>query len=206
MARLRGAFPGGHRRDKELVSGAQLGIRARIPDHRGLARQRDYPTDRERAPAAFGWRQALAAVCIPSVLLLAWWQYDARDLPAEHPAVARRSSRFAEDAGAAEERVSLARIMHVLVDHQVLLITASYLLMNYVFYLVTFWSFLYLRQERGVTVLESGWLASLPFLAAAVSSAAGGQLSDSLIGVSAPLGYRVSCPSSPCRARDYSCG
>ena len=50
-----------------------------------------------------------------------------------------------------------------------------------VFYLVTFWSFLYLHQERGVTVLESGWLASLPFLAAAVSSAAGGQLSDSLI-------------------------
>ena len=130
----------------------------------------------------FGWRQALAAVCVPSVLLLAWWQYDARDRPAEHPAVgAAELAALAADAGAAEERVSLARIMHVLVDHQVLLITASYLLMNYVFYLVTFWSFLYLRQERGVTMLESGWLASLPFLAAAVSSAAGGQLSDSLI-------------------------
>jgi MFS transporter, ACS family, glucarate transporter len=130
----------------------------------------------------FGWRQALAAVCIPSVLLLAWWQYDARDRPTEHPAVgAAELADLAEDAGAAEERVSLARIMHVLVDPQVLLITVSYLLMNYVFYLVTFWSFLYLRQERGVTVLESGWLASLPFLAAAVSSAAGGQLSDVLI-------------------------
>lgn len=130
----------------------------------------------------FGWRLALAAVCIPSVLLLAWWQYDARDRPAEHPAVgAAELADLAEDAGAAEERVSLARIMHVLVDPQVLLITASYLLMNYVFYLVTFWSFLYLRQERGVTVLESGWLASLPFLAAAVSSVAGGQLSDVLI-------------------------
>jgi MFS transporter, ACS family, glucarate transporter len=130
----------------------------------------------------FGWRQALAAVCIPSVLLLAWWQHHARDQPAEHPAVgAAELADLAEDAGAAEERVSLARIMHVLVDSQVLLITASYLLMNYVFYLVTFWSFLYLRQERGVTVLESGWLASLPFLAAAVSSAAGGQLSDLLI-------------------------
>src|SRR5450631_623493 len=130
----------------------------------------------------FGWRQALAAVCIPSVLLLAFWQYDARDRPAEHPAVgAAELADLAGDAGAAEERVTLARIMHVLVDSQVLLITASYLLMNYVFYLVTFWSFLYLRQERGVTVLESGWLASLPFLAAAMSSAAGGQLSDWLI-------------------------
>jgi MFS transporter, ACS family, glucarate transporter len=130
----------------------------------------------------FGWRQALAAVCLPSVLVLAWWQYDARDRPAEHPGVgAAELADLAEDVGAAEDRVSLARIMHVLVDHQVLLITASYLLMNYVFYLVTFWSFLYLRQERGVTVLESGWLASLPFLAAAVSRAVDGQLSDSLI-------------------------
>jgi len=53
--------------------------------------------------------------------------------------------------------------------------------MNYVFYLVTFWSFLYLRQERHVTVLESGWLASLPFIAAGVACAAGGRLSDYLI-------------------------
>jgi len=130
----------------------------------------------------FGWRLALAAVCVPSLLLLAWWQFDARDRPADHPAVgAAELADLAAGTGAAEERVSLVRILHVLVDRQVLIITASYLLMNYVFYLVTFWSFLYLRQERHVTLLESGWLASLPFLAAAVSSAAGGQLSDSLI-------------------------
>jgi ACS family glucarate transporter-like MFS transporter len=130
----------------------------------------------------FGWRQALAAVCVPSVLLLAWWQYDARDRPAEHPAVgAAELADLGEDAAAAEGRVSSARIIRVLIDRQVLLITTSYLLMNYVFYLVTFWSYLYLRQERHMTTLESGWLASLPFIAAAVASAVGGQLSDSLI-------------------------
>ncbi len=123
--------------------------------------------------ANFGWRQAVAAVCIPSILLLVWWQCDARDRPAEHPAV--------RAVGAAEERASFARIVRVLVDRQVLLITGSYFLMNYVFYLVTFWSFLYLRQERHMTTLESGWLASLPFLTAAVASAGGGQLSDWLI-------------------------
>ena len=129
-----------------------------------------------------GWREALAAVCIPSMLSLAWWQYDARDRPAQHPAVSTAElAELSEGAGEAEERVSLGRIMRVLVDRQVLLITGSYFLMNYVFYLVTFWSFLYLRQERHITTLESGWLASLPFLAAAVASAGGGQLSDSLI-------------------------
>jgi ACS family glucarate transporter-like MFS transporter len=130
----------------------------------------------------FGWREALSAVCIPSMLLLVWWHYDARDRPAEHPAVcAAELADLTEDAGGPEEHVSLARIIRVLIDRQVLLLTASYFLMNYVFYLVTFWSFLYLRQERHMTTLESGWLASLPFLTAAVASAAGGQLSDSLI-------------------------
>lgn len=57
----------------------------------------------------FGWREALAAVCIPSLLLLLWWQYDARDNPAEHPAVgAVELSDLTEEAGALDERVSLA--------------------------------------------------------------------------------------------------
>src|SRR5450631_483796 len=130
----------------------------------------------------FGWREALAAVCVPSALLLVWWQYDARDRPAEHPAVgAAELADLSKDIGGTEERVSLSRIIRVLVDRQVLLLTGSYFLMNYVFYLVTFWSFLYLRQERHMTTFESGWLASLPFLSAAMASVAGGQLSDSLI-------------------------
>jgi MFS transporter, ACS family, glucarate transporter len=140
-----------------------------------------------------GWRAALAAVCVPSLLLLAWWQIDARDRPAEHPLVGEfELAELAEGAGGADEKVSLSRIAHVFVDRQVLLVTASYLLMNYVFYLVTFWSFLYLRQERQMTTLESGWLASLPFLTAAVASAAGGRLSDYLIARSgAGWGVRV---------------
>jgi len=130
----------------------------------------------------FGWREALGAVCIPSLLLLAWWHYDARDRPAQHPAVgAAELADLGSGAGVPEQRVSFARILRVLVDRQVLLLTGSYFLMNYVFYLVTFWSFLYLRQERHLTTLESGWLASLPFLTAAVASAGGGQLSDALI-------------------------
>ena len=41
----------------------------------------------------FGWRQALAAVCIPSVLLLAWWQYDAAIGPRSIRPWEPRSSR-----------------------------------------------------------------------------------------------------------------
>jgi sugar phosphate permease len=132
---------------------------------------------------ALGWRVALLAACVPSLMLVAWWQHYARDLPAEHWAVGTEELAELSSEGTfrPKEHVNLARIARLLVDRKILLVTASYFLMNYVFYLVTFWSFLYLRQERHMTVLESGWLASLPFLTAALASAAGGRLSDGLI-------------------------
>ncbi len=51
-------------------------------------------------------------------------------------------------------------------DRDVLLLTGSYTCMNYVFYLIANWCFLYLVQERHFTLLEGGWLASAPPLAA----------------------------------------
>jgi ACS family glucarate transporter-like MFS transporter len=76
----------------------------------------------------------------------------------------------------------LRRVLVLIRNPQILLITTSYFLMNYVFYLVTFWCYLYLVQERHFSAIESGWLASLPFLVTAVSSAVGGRLSDALAG------------------------
>jgi ACS family glucarate transporter-like MFS transporter len=58
----------------------------------------------------------------------------------------------------------------------VLVLTASYLCMNYVYYLLGNWCFLYLVQERHFTVLESGWLASTPPLASALGAGIGGKL------------------------------
>jgi predicted MFS family arabinose efflux permease len=72
------------------------------------------------------------------------------------------------------------RVTRVLGDPQILLVTLSYLVMNYVFYLVTFWSFLYLVQDRKLSVLESGWLAALPFVVAGVAAATGGRIADGL--------------------------
>jgi predicted MFS family arabinose efflux permease len=84
--------------------------------------------------------------------------------------------------------VTMQRVRRVLADPQILRITASYFVMNYVFYLVTFWSFLYLVQDRHLTALQSGWLASLPFLVAGAASAAGGGIADRL---RARLGDRI---------------
>ncbi len=129
---------------------------------------------------SYGWQAALIISSVPSLLLVALWYGFARDRPEEHPAVS--PAEFAElkanppyDPGAP---LTARRILRVVGDPQILRITASYFIMNYVFYLVTFWSFLYLVQERKLSVLESGWLAALPFVVAAAAAATGGRLAD----------------------------
>jgi ACS family glucarate transporter-like MFS transporter len=64
--------------------------------------------------------------------------------------------------------------------------------MNYVYYLLSNWSFLYLVQERHLGVLESGWLATLPPLGAALGAGVGGGLADRLCGrFGLRWGYRL---------------
>lgn len=48
--------------------------------------------------------------------------------------------------------------------------------MNYVFYLISNWCFLYLVQERHFNMLDGGWLATIPPLAAALGAGVGGTL------------------------------
>jgi MFS family permease len=52
--------------------------------------------------------------------------------------------------------------------------------MCYVFFLLANWSFLYLIQERHFTVAQSGWLATLPPIGAALGAGIGGWLVDAL--------------------------
>ncbi len=109
---------------------------------------------------AYGWQAALLITSVPSLLLVVLWWFIARDMPAQHPWVkpaelAELSGNPAYDAAAP---LTARRVFRVLSDPQILLVTLSYLVMNYVFYLVTFWSFLYLVQDRKLSMLESGWL------------------------------------------------
>jgi ACS family glucarate transporter-like MFS transporter len=131
---------------------------------------------------AFGWQAALILTSVPSLLLVVAWWFVARDFPGQHPGV--KPAELAELAGNphydATAPLTARRVLRVLGDPQILLVTLSYLVMNYVFYLVTFWSFLYLVQDRKLSVLESGWLSALPFVVAGVAAAMGGRIADRL--------------------------
>jgi nitrate/nitrite transporter NarK len=114
------------------------------------------------------------------LIVLAWHQY-AQDDPTGHRSIGpREMAELRGNPPRSVHRVTGAELLNLLFDRRIALLTLSYFLMNYVFYLVTFWCFLYLVQERHFTVLEGGGLASLPFVCAAVAAGAGGRLCDAL--------------------------
>ena len=133
---------------------------------------------------AYGWQAAILLTSVPSLLLVLLWWIVVRDYPERHARV--KPAELAELAGNppfnAAAPLTVRRVLRVLGDPQILGVTLSYLVMNYVFYLVTFWSFLYLVQERKLSVLESGWLGALPFVVAGIAAASGGRLADGLRG------------------------
>lgn len=123
-----------------------------------------------------GWQMALVWTSVPVLGLIAWWAWYGRNTPGEHTGVVAQEMAeigVRRDAEAAEP-VTAARVWRVLKDRNALLLFVSYTCMNYVFYLLANWVFLYLIQERHFSVLESGVLATGPPLAAALGAGIGG--------------------------------
>jgi ACS family glucarate transporter-like MFS transporter len=125
-----------------------------------------------------GWQQALLWPALPAAGVVALWAWYGRNTPQEHRAVsaaeiAELGQRPAEDTPAPLTR---RRLLRIVTDRSVLLLSVSYVCMNYVFYLIANWCFLYLVQERHFNVLESSLLSVLPPLGAALGAGMGGVL------------------------------
>jgi MFS transporter, ACS family, glucarate transporter len=129
---------------------------------------------------AAGWRRALLVASVPALAVIAAWAWYGRNSPREHPGVS--AEELAELGPRREDArsklIDWRRVGKLLRDRNVLLITLSYTCMNYVFYLLQVWCFLYLVQERHFSILESGWLAMAPPLGAALGCGIGGKLGD----------------------------
>jgi ACS family glucarate transporter-like MFS transporter len=136
--------------------------------------------------SALGWQAALIWSSLPALALIAVWGWYGRDTPREHASVTAQELQEigADDSASAEARapssLSMARFLGLLRDRNVLLLAVSYMCMNYTFYLLSSWVFLYLVQERHFSLLESGWLATAPPLAAALGAGVGGLLTSLL--------------------------
>jgi MFS family permease len=64
--------------------------------------------------------------------------------------------------------------------------------MNYVFFMFSYWLYISLRESRGFSSLEGGWMYTLPFLTGAALTVVGGAICDRLCRRLGPLrGCRI---------------
>lgn len=132
--------------------------------------------------SSMGWQNALLWASLPAVGLVSLWAWYGRDSPSAHPSVS--DTELAEIGAvatqAADSNIGVKKLLAILAERSVLLLATAYLLMNYTFYLLSNWVFLYLVQERHFSILEGGWLASAPPLAAALGAGLGGLITAAL--------------------------
>jgi MFS transporter, ACS family, glucarate transporter len=141
-----------------------------------------------------GWQQALLWPALPALGLIAVWTWYGRNSAAEHPSMTPEelAELDSSSVGASVPAISWRRLGRLLSDRSIALLTLSYTSMNYVFYLIGNWCFLYLIQERHFTILQGGWLAAAPPLAAALGAGIGGGVSDLLCArLGVRWGYRL---------------
>ena len=132
-----------------------------------------------RLMLAWGWKAALWIISIPAFVMALVWAY-----------------KGGEKRGAEQTRLSqketAAQTRAVLRSKNSWLITLSYFLSNYVFYVFVFWFFPYLVQVRNFDILESSWIATAPWILTIFMAPAGGTLSDWLIQkLGEPWGRRI---------------
>jgi ACS family glucarate transporter-like MFS transporter len=127
-----------------------------------------------------GWQRALAWASLPALPLIAAWAWYGRNSPREHPSISQQELDEIGSQPAAHSTIGWRQLVPLLRDRSVLLLFFSYLCMNYTFYLLSNWVFLYLIEERHFSSLESSWLATVPPLAAAAGAGIGGVLTGLL--------------------------
>ena len=131
----------------------------------------------------FGWQGALLWISLPVAALTLLWRWYGRNSPREHPSVTEEElAELGELNLSTAPPLTWIRLGRIVADRNVLLLTLSYASMNYLYYLLTNWTFLYLVQERHLSALQGGFLAMLPPIGAAAGSAAGGFAADALVG------------------------
>ena len=141
-----------------------------------------------------GWRESfLVTAPLAFVIAGVWWWY-ARDDPADHPRVSKQELDLINadrplPEHAVEEKAAWKRVLK---NRDILLLTASYFCMNYVFFIFFNWFFIYLIDVRKYEILEGGFYAAAPWVVGAVAASAGGLWCDRLCKRIGPRwGYRI---------------
>ena len=128
--------------------------------------------------------------CRGIALFWLWWRYSTDD-PAKHPAMtAAELAHIQANREQLTPNAGFGAWRQLIRNRDTLLLTCAYFAENCIFYLFFTWFFHYLVTELGFSILETGFLASLPWLCGAVMASVGGYACDTLC---ARLGPRLGC-------------
>jgi ACS family glucarate transporter-like MFS transporter len=132
-----------------------------------------------------GWRASFWISAVLGVVAGAVWFLLARDTPERHPWVSARELAHIK-AGLTVELAPARQPDRqlpwgvILKSKEVLAMGLSYFTYGYVAWIFFSWFFIYLARVRGLNLKASAAFATLPFLAMAIGSTAGGAISDAL--------------------------
>jgi ACS family glucarate transporter-like MFS transporter len=127
-----------------------------------------------------GWRLSFWVSALLGLVVGSVWFWLARDNPEEHPWMSAREMEVIR-SGLPNSSARAKGILpwgRILASKDFLLVTYSYFCYGYVAYIFFTWFFVYLSTVRGLNLRESSYFATLPFIAMAICSPAGGVLSD----------------------------
>ena len=130
--------------------------------------------------AWLGWRPAFVVLGALGVIWCAFWRRWFTDDPAVHPGVnAEELETIRRGSGSRAQRHAFE--WRQLLSRNMLLICLMYFCMPYTLYFNLTWLPTYLREVRGFTVQQAGWIAGVVLLMGAFSTWAGGRLTDYLV-------------------------
>ena len=139
----------------------------------------------------WGWRASFYVFIPLSIGLFGLWWWYARDNPKDHPAMGDAElATIQGNREALTQEAGFGAWRQLVGNRETLLLTTAYFSLNYVFYLFFTWFFHYLVKELGFTILETGFLAALPWVTGAVMATLGGLTCDALC---KRLGPRLGC-------------
>jgi len=130
--------------------------------------------------ATFGWRRTFFMFGGLGVIWAWFWWRWFRDEPSQHPAVNAAELALIEYSDEPKTAAPAFKWSELLTPN-LLLVYGMYFTMGYTLYFNLTWLPTYLKDVRGFTLQEAGWLSGVVLFTGGVMTYLGGKLTDALV-------------------------
>jgi MFS family permease len=131
--------------------------------------------------SSVGWRETFYAFGVVGVIWAWFWWRWFRDEPSQHPEVNAAELAIIKGAAGEDEAPSPRFQWSELLSANLLLVYGMYFTMGYTLYFNLTWLPTYLKDVRGFTLQQAGWLSAVVLFTGGVMTYVGGKLTDRLV-------------------------